>query len=222
MKIMLRTALLACMLAGSSASAGTCQITGTIVDEATRLPLAGMCAEAYGLATGEFVSAPTGSDGTYTLSALDPDTFQLVAYQCAPPIERPLVEYKSRGRSLHGAHDSPDGARLVRLRREGKVKRNVNFHMPVAGHVDVTVVHDATGLPAAGVIVRPLAVPQPARGSVVLSGFFGTSDADGRVTLDVDPGGSTLIAIFGAADYVTGPTVTVDPGGVQSAEIRLP
>jgi len=222
MKIVLQAALLACVVAGSSARAGTCQITGTIVDEATRLPLAGMCAEAYGLAGGEFVSAPTGSDGMYTLSALDPDTFQLVAYQCAPPIDHALVEYKSRGRSLHGAHDSMDGARLVRLRRDGKVKRNVNFNMPVAGHVEVTVVHDATGLAAAGVIVRPLAVPQPRRGSAVLSGFFGTSDDDGRVTLDVDPGGNTLIAIFGSAEHVTGPTVTVDPGGVQSAEIRVP
>ena len=223
MKTTLRTVVLACALAGSSAWAGTGQMTGTIVDEGTRLPLAGMCVEAYGLATGEFTSAPTGSEGTYAISGLDPDTFQLVAFECAPPIDYALVEYKHRHKSLHGAHDSPDGARLLRLRREGQIKRNVDFSVPAAGHIAVTVVHDATGLPASGVIVRPLAIPQPRRGSIVLSGFFGISDDSGQLTLDVDPGGSTLVAIFGsAADYVVGPAVTVDSGAVQPAEIRVP
>jgi len=72
---------LAWALAGSSAWAGTGQITGTIVDEATRLPLAGMCAAAYGSAPpSEFTSAPTGSDGTFTISGLDPDAFQVMQF----------------------------------------------------------------------------------------------------------------------------------------------
>src|SRR5262245_24626155 len=109
---------LACALAGSSAWAGTGQITGTIVDEATRLPLAGMCAEAYGSAApSEFTSAPSGSDGTYTISGLDPDAFQVIAFDCTPPVDYALVEYRQRHRSLHGVHNSPLGARLVRLRR---------------------------------------------------------------------------------------------------------
>jgi len=221
MRTTLLATVLASVLAAAAAWAGTAQITGTIVDEATRLPLAGMCAEAYGLTTGEFESAPTGPDGVYTLSNLDPDTFQLIAFDCVAPIDYPLVEYKSRRRSLHGAHDSPDGARLVRLRRDGRVKKNVNFAMPGAGHLDVTVVHDATGLPAPGVIVRPLAIPQPVRGSYLLSGFFGTAADDGRLTLDVDPGGSTLVAIFGT-DYLIGPAVSVESGVTQSVEIRVP
>jgi hypothetical protein len=67
--------------------------------------------------------------------------------------------------------------------------------MPVAGHIDVTVVHDATGLPASGVLVIPLPIPQPRRGSFVTSGSSGSSDDGGHVTLDVDPGGSTLSAL---------------------------
>jgi len=224
MKTTLRTVLvLACALAGPAVWAGTGQITGTIVDETTRLPLAGMCAEAYGLTTGEFESAPTGSDGTYTLSGLAPDTFALIAFDCAPPIDHALVEYKRRRRSLHGAHDSTDGARLLRLRRDGQVKKHVDFNMPVAGHIAVTVVHDGTGLPASGVIVRPLAIPQPPRGSIVLSGFFGISDESGALTLDVDPGGSTLVASLNAGtNWVVGPAVNVESGAVLAAEVRVP
>src|SRR5262245_55206580 len=204
---------LACALAGSSAWAGTGQITGTIVDEATRLPLAGMCAEAYGTThPSELTSAPTGSDGTYTLSGLDPDAYQLVAFDCVPPVDYALVEFKQRRRSLHGAHNSPLGARLVRLRREGQVKSNVNLNMPVAGHIDVTVVYDATGHSASGVFVLPVAIPQPRRGSLVASGFGGVSDDGGHVTLDVDPGGSTLIAPAFLSE--AWPTVTVDSGAV--------
>jgi hypothetical protein len=181
-----------------------------------------MCAEAYGSASpSEFTSAPTGSDGTYAISGLDPDAFQVVAFDCTPPVDYALVEYKRRHRSLHGAHNSPFGARLVRIRKEGQVKRNVNLNMPAAGHIDVTVVHDATGLPASGVPVIPLAIPQPRRGSFVTSGFNGYSDDAGHVTLDVDPGGSTLYAILGPGQVV-GPAVTVDSGAVQAAEIRIP
>jgi len=210
---------LACALAGSSAWAGTGQITGTIVDEATRLPLSGMCAEAYGSAV-EYTSTPTGSDGTYTIPGLDPDAFQVIAFDCTPPVDHALVEYKQRRRSLHGAHNSPLGARLVRLRRDGQVKRNVNLNMPVAGHIDVTVVHDATGHSASGVFVLPVAIPQPRRGSLVASGFGGVSDDGGHVTLDVDPGGSTLIAPPFLSE--AWPAVTVDSGAVQSAEVRVP
>jgi hypothetical protein len=213
---------LACALAGSPAWAGTGQITGTIVDEATRLPLAGMCVEAYGSAAPrEFTSAPTGSDGTYTISELDPDAFQVIAFDCVPPIDHALVEYKQRHRSLHGSHNSPLGARLVRLRRADHVKRNVNLNMPAAEHIDVTVVHDATGLPASGITVLPYAFPQPrGRGSVVVSGSYGVSDDGGHVTLDVDPGGTTLVALI--VDSVVGPTVTVDSGTVVSAELHVP
>ena len=220
MKATPRTIVLACALAGPSAWAGTGQITGTIVDEATRLPLAGMCVEAYG-STAEYTSAPTGSDGTYAISGLDPDAFQVVAFDCAPPVDYALVEYKQRRRSLNGAHFSPDGARLLRLRREGQVKSNVNLNMPVAGHIDVTVVHDATGLPASGVTVFPLSIPQPRRGSIVISGLDGVSDDGGHVILDVDPGGSTLVVLLGPGTVV-GPAVTVDSGAVQTAEIRVP
>jgi hypothetical protein len=110
----------------------------------------------------------------------------------------------------------------VRLRKEAQVKRNVDLNMPVAGHIDVTVVHDATGLPASGVAVRPLSIPQPRRGSYLDSGFLGYSDDEGHVTLDVDPGGSTLAAIVNSPAYVFGPAVTVDSGAVQTAEIRVP
>jgi hypothetical protein len=226
MKATPRMIVLACALASSSAWAGTAQITGTIVDEATRLPLAGMCAEAYGSAPpNEFTSAPTGSDGTYTISGLDPDAFQVIAFDCTPPVDHALVEYKQRHRSLHGAHNSLLGARLVRLRKEAQVKRNVDLNMPVAGHIDVTVVHDATGLPASGVLVIPLSIPQPRRGSFVTSGSDGSSDDGGHVTLDVDPGGSTLYALppfANAGEFIVGPAVTVDSGAVEPAEIRVP
>jgi len=222
MKATPRTIVLACALASSSAWAGTAQITGTIVDEATRLPLAGMCAEAYGSAPPiEFTSAPTGSDGTYTISGLGPDAFQVIAFDCTPPVDYALVEYKQRHRSLHGAHNSPYGARLVRIRRDGQVKRAIDLNMPVAGHIDVTVVHDATGLPASGVTVVPLSIPQPRHGSWVFSGFFGVSDDDGHATLDVDPGGSTVAALLDA-NLAFGPGVTVDSGTVVSAELRVP
>jgi hypothetical protein len=202
--------------------AGSSQITGQVLDRTTLLPVAGICAEAYGLTTGESTSAPTGSDGVYTIAGLSPDTFQLIAYDCSPPVDHALVEYRTRNRSLLGAHDSPDGARLLHIRRDGQTKR-VNFRTPVAGRIAVTVVHDATSLPVADVIVRPIVHPQPVRGSVVLSGFFGTTDANGQVTVDVDPGESTLYAISGhSTDYVVGPVVEVDAGAVQTAEIRVP
>jgi hypothetical protein len=95
--------------------------------------------------------------------------------------------------------------------------------MPAAGHIDVTVVHDAT--PASGVLVIPLSIPQPRRGSFVTSGSSGFSGDGGHVTLDVDPGGSTLYALSpfaGADEFVVGPAVTVDSGTVVSAELHVP
>lgn len=221
MKPTLRTVVVAWSLAGTLAWAGTAQITGTIVDEETRLPLAGMCAEAYGLTTDDVESEPTGSDGKYVIPGLEPDTFQLVAHPCEPPNDHALVEYKQRRRSFHGAHDGPAGARLIRLRVDGQVKRNVDFAVPRAGHIEVTVVHDVSGLPAPDVIVRPLASPQPPRGSLVVTGFYGVSDGNGLVTLDVAPGASMLVSVFGTT-YLTGPTVVVGPDETRAVEIRIP
>jgi hypothetical protein len=108
-------------------------------------------------------------------------------------------------------------------RRPSKVSGRRSAPFSAAGHIDVTVVHDATGLPASGVIVLPLSIPQPRRGSFVVSGLDGVSDEGGHVTLDLGPGGSTLVAIFGTAtDDVVGPAITVDSGAVQPAEIRVP
>src|SRR5262249_54554520 len=156
---------LACALAGSSAWAGTGQVTGPNGRRASPLALAGMCAEAYGTASpSEFTSAPTGSDGTYTISGLDPDAFQVIAFDCTPPVDHALVEYKQRHRSLHGAHNSPLGARLVRLRREGQGKSNVNLNMPVAGTNNVNGAHDPTGLPPSRGLGTPPPLPPPLPG----------------------------------------------------------
>jgi hypothetical protein len=111
----------------------------------------------------------------------------------------------------------------VRLHRDGQIKSKRDFRVPAAGHFAVTVVDDATNLPVAGVIVRPSAFPQPRFGSTVLSGFFGVSDDNGQLTLDVNPGGSTLSAIFGSvSDYLVTPPVFVDSGATQPVEIRIP
>jgi len=212
--------LAVCCLTGD-AWAGSAQITGTAVDATTGLPVAGICAEAYGLTTGEFTSAPTGSDGVYTVSGLSPDKFQLIGYDCSPPVDHAPVEYKTRHKSLLAFHDSPNGARLVRIGRDGQTKR-VTLKTPVAGHIAVTVVHDATDLPDVGAVVYPIVNPQLGVGSVVRSGFFGTTDDNGQVTVDVDPGASTLYAISGGPQYFVGPIVEVDSGATQTAEIRVP
>lgn len=76
-----------------------------------------------------------------------------------------------------------------------------------------------------GVLVIPLSIPQPRRGSFVTSGSDGSSDEGGHVTLDVDPGGSTFYALppfANAGEFVVGPAVTVDSGAVEPAEIRVP
>ena len=201
--------------------AGSGQITGTAVDAATGLPVAGICAVAYGLATGESTSVPTGIDGVYTVSGLAPDKFQLIAYDCSPPVDHAPVEYRTRHKSQLGFHDSPDGARLVRIGRDGQTKR-VTLKTPVAGHIAVTVVHDATDLPDVGHAVYPIVNPQPAFGSTLRSGFFGTTDGNGQVTVDVDPGASTLYVIVSGTQYLVGPVVEVDSGATQTVEIRVP
>jgi hypothetical protein len=196
--------------------AGTAEITGTIVDESTRLPVAGMCVEAYGLTSDEVSSAPTGIDGVYTLPGLSPDRFQLVARDCVAPVEYSLAEY----RHLHGAHLSPDGARLLRIAADGTVKRNVKLRTLGAGHLAVTVVHDATDLPAVNVPVCPTAVRQRP-GSLVVTGFCGFSDGTGQIALDVAPGASNVVAYD---SLLTAASVVVDvaPGPVQAVELRIP
>ena len=54
----------------------------------------------------------------------------------------------------------------------------------------------------------------------MVSGSYEVSDDGGHVTLDVDPGGTTLVALI--VDSVVGPTVTVDSGTVGSAELHVP
>lgn len=213
------------MLTGlaSTAWSGTAQITGTILDETTKLPVAGMCAEVYGETTGEVESDPTGPDGVYTIAGLSPDRYHLIAYDCDGPVDRPLVEYRRRSKSLHGAHSSSLGARLVKIRRDGQVRRKRDFRVPLAGHITVTVVDDATGDPVPNWIVLAVSAdpPRPTRSSLFVTGFFGVTDAAGQVTLDVAPGLTTPRALVGGLT-VPGPTLDVPPGGTLPAEIRLP
>jgi hypothetical protein len=108
------------------------------------------------------------------------------------------------------------------------VREKRDFRVPLAGHIAVTVVDDASGDPIPNVTVRPMAAnpPPPRRSSLFVTGFFGVTDAAGQVTLDVAPGVTTPLAILRGSDVlfpsIPGPTLDVPPGGTLSAEIRLP
>jgi hypothetical protein len=216
-RILRRPVAVMLVLAASRLWAGTAEITGTIVDESTRLPVAGMCVDAYGLATGEVESAPTGVDGVYTLSGLSPDRFQLVAHDCEGSVDYSLAEY----RHLHGAHLAPDGARLLRIAADGTVKRNVKLRTLAAGHVAVTVVRDATNLPAGNVLVCPTAVRQRP-GSLIVTGYCGLTDGSGEIAVDVAPGASNIVAYNASQITADNAVIDVAPGSAQAVELRIP
>lgn len=129
------------------AGSRTGEVTGTITDKVTGLPLAGACATAWG--TTIVASAPTSADGTFDIVGVENGNVEISAGDCDHVTgTHTNVVYRN-----HPGLDTSK-QKLVRV-LVGTVTPNINFALPLAGQILVHVVDANTGLPIDGAGVTP-------------------------------------------------------------------
>jgi hypothetical protein len=188
--LLLAPLLTGVLLTAPAAWAGTNQITGKITDESHHA-LAGMCVVAFGK-PGPIVQSPaTGSDGVYTVSNLDVTSWEVLAIDCTnspatySPVDHPNIK---------GLDDQV--ATFIKFTKDGTIHKNVNFKMPIAGHIAVTVLDCAPpNVPITGVDVCPIWFKKDHKHNTFQTGFCGFTSGpsadpsmDGKVLLDVTAG----------------------------------
>jgi hypothetical protein len=175
--------LAAASLASLPAWAG--EITGKVTDAATKQPLAGICVSLHSLTDQFFDTGPTGPDGVYLFTGLPVDEYEVFAGDCTEPIDYSPVTYNN----IKGLNRNK--AKFVKLNKETTIKKNINFKMPRAGHIAVSVRDFASPeVPISGVLVCPYWFERDKKknGNVFQSGFCTRTDSDGDVVLDVTAG----------------------------------
>jgi hypothetical protein len=230
-------AMAAALFAGmslTSLAAWAGEITGTITDAATGQPLAGACATVHGVITeGTFIdSQPTGPDGVYRIENLVPDKYEVFAHDCTDPFDYSPVDYKN----ILGLNRNK--AKFVAIKKEDQVKKKINFALPRAGHIHVTVLDSAEpNVPISGVFVTPYWFERDKKknGNQFQSGFGTQTDSNGETLLDVTPGGSKIqiltldgsnnVAILcyynAASDFDSADVVDVAANATQSITVFL-
>jgi hypothetical protein len=163
-------------------------VTGKIIDAATGGPLAGICVNAHG-SGGFLTSPPSDSSGVYTLGGLTIDSYELFATDCTnSPAAYSPVDYKN----IKGLDRNV--AKFITFKKDGALKKKINFTMPRAGHIDVLVLDCASQVPITNVEIVPYGAQLDKKGLQFQSGFANFTDINGMITLDVTTGGSKVAA----------------------------
>ena len=147
------------------------QIYGTVTDASTDAPVSGIWV--YAMTTdGQFVtSAPTNSQGAYSIGGLNTGSYS-VEFYAPSSTQNYLPQYYSNKTTLQGA----DAISVT----AGQAATGINAAMQPGGQITGTITSSTTGNPIAGVQVT-------ASGS---SAYFATTDTNGGYTLNKLPTGS--------------------------------
>jgi hypothetical protein len=212
--------VVAAVSSASVARADTNQITGKIAD-AKNHPLAGMCAVAFGKPGPIVQSAPTLGDGVYTITGLGVTSWEVLAVDCT---NHPAIYSPVDHPNIHGLDDQV--AKFIKFTQDGKVHKGVNFKMPLAGHIAVTLLDCASMVPVTGIDVCPIWAKLDHKKNIFQSGFCGFTSGpsadpsmDGQILLDVTAGDNKVEALTGGIiwsgnepDFDSAAVVTVAPG----------
>src|SRR5262249_43890778 len=136
-------------------------------------------------------SSPTDATGVYTISGLPVDSYEAVASDCSnsPAVYSPVDYAHIHGLDRNIAH-------FITFKSDGQTKKGVNFKMPKAGYIDVSVVDcPPPHVPISNINVVPYSAKLDRKHDQFQSGFGGFSDINGMVTLPVTVGDNKL-AVF--------------------------
>ena len=167
-------------------------ITGKVTDAKTHAALANMCVTAAP-SGGGFLTVQTDGTGAYTIGGLGIDSYEVFASDCfnSPPAYSPVDYTNIQGLDRNIAH-------FITFKKDGLTRKNINFKLPRAAYIDVTVVDCASGVPVTNVLVAPYGAKLDRKKLQYQTGFADVTSSDpdpaksGKVLLTVALGGTKL------------------------------
>ncbi len=176
------------------------RIAGVVTDRQTRVPLPGMCVNAFGNNSSR--SATTTADGTFTIANVPADQYRVQFSDCQPP-QSPSHLYAPQ---LFDNQSSFVTATIINL-APGQTVNGVNASLDKVGQIAGVVRAKDTAAPLPGICVGT---------SDPLGGNSATTGADGSYSMSASPG-NNIVFFADCQNQQFAPQYYLNQGQFQTA-----